>query len=624
MNSVFAGAMITIMALCVFGALLPLGAVNPELAFPAFVLATVLAGLWAARLAVSREPPWNSSPMHWPVVGFFAYAAARYMFSPLEYEARIELFQVGLCGLVYFVCANQFLLARDRAALIVVLITLALFESGYGIWQAFSKSDMVLQWVRPEGYRGRASGTLICPNHLAGFLELVLGLVVARAAIVRRECQSLEKATILKVLTIYAAVMIIVGILLTFSRAGWAATVVGMSVFVFLGDWRPQFSWPRLAVVAVALGTMALVAWNFGPIRSYVLKSLQTDERTQTVALRDPSLGGRTLMWKDTVRMIQDKPIFGHGAGSWQWIYQQYKDRSILTRPDYTHNDFLNFASDYGLIGFFLLGAIVAGFYRHAWVMSRTHHPPEQRAFAVGATISVTSILFHSWFDSSLHIPGNALVLALILGCTAALTDAKRPQRRPMSPVTRCTLGAALLFLCGISLWFFVPTARATRYTDLGNLLKADLDYELALAYYDYAISLDPRSPEAQARRGDVYRTWAHWRVGPDKQAERRELARQAIEAYDRSLQLNPYQAPVLLDKAKMHEIAGNNDLARQTYQRAIEVYPTNAMAHFLLGCFFRDRGDSQRAKQAFEQAMQLRYTPAIGMNLDEARSPSP
>jgi hypothetical protein len=245
MNSVFAGAMISIMALCVFGALLPLGAVNPELAFPAFLLATLLGTLWAARLLFSKDATWSRSPMHWPVAGFVAYAAIRYWYSPLEYDARVELFQVGVCGLAYFVCANQFHLARDRAIIISILVALALFESGYGLWQAFSKTDTVLQWVRPEGYRGRASGSLICPNHLAGMLEMILGLVVARAVIVRRECQSLERAAIIKMLTLYAALMIVVGIHFTFSRAGWAATVVCLLMLLFIGDRRPRFSRPR-------------------------------------------------------------------------------------------------------------------------------------------------------------------------------------------------------------------------------------------------------------------------------------------------------------------------------------------------------------------------------------------
>jgi hypothetical protein len=453
-------------------------------------------------------------------------------------------------------------------------------------------------------------------------LEMILGLVVARAVIVRRECQSLERAAIIKMLTLYAALMIVVGILFTFSRAGWAATVVGLLMFLFIGDWRPRFSWPRLAVVGAVLGVMFFSAWSLDSIRGYILKTLETDERTQTVTLRDPSIGGRTMMWNDTLRMIQDRPVFGSGAGSWQWIYQRYKNPSILTRPGFTHNDFLNLASDYGLVGFLLAGAIIAGFYRHAWAMSKPPQAPEKRAFAAGAMISVASILFHSWFDSSLHIPGNALLFSVILGCTAAIGNEQRFPRVPMKPAARYGLGIAVPLVCGVALYFFTPTARATRYTDLGNLLKVDLDYELALAYYDYAILLDPRSPEPHARRGDIHRTWAHWRVGPEKEAERKQLARQAIDSYAESLRLNPYQAPVLLDKAKMHEIVGEDELAEKTYEQAVEVYPTNPIAHFLMGTFFRDRGNRERARQAFAAAIKLQYTPAIGMNIDELRSP--
>src|SRR6266850_1661612 len=149
--------MITILALFVIAAVIPLGAINPELAGPAFAMAALLAVVWAGKLMLAKETRWKYSPMHWPVAGFLAYAAFRYVGSPLEYEARIELFQVGLCGLVYFVCANQFHRPRDRTAFLVVLMILAVFESGYGIWQALSKTDAVLQWARPEGYRGRAS-----------------------------------------------------------------------------------------------------------------------------------------------------------------------------------------------------------------------------------------------------------------------------------------------------------------------------------------------------------------------------------------------------------------------------------------------------------------------------------
>src|SRR5688500_4777791 len=102
MSSVFASAMIIIMALVVFLGLLPLGAVNPELSLPAFSLAALLSVLWAARLFFAGDSTWNYSPMHWPAALFMAYAFARYLFSPLEHAARAELFQIGLCGFSYF------------------------------------------------------------------------------------------------------------------------------------------------------------------------------------------------------------------------------------------------------------------------------------------------------------------------------------------------------------------------------------------------------------------------------------------------------------------------------------------------------------------------------------------
>jgi len=61
------------------------------------------------------------------------------------------------------VCANQFHRPRDRTAFFVVLMILAVFEVRLWYLQALSKSDAVLQWARPEGYRGRASGHSFIP-----------------------------------------------------------------------------------------------------------------------------------------------------------------------------------------------------------------------------------------------------------------------------------------------------------------------------------------------------------------------------------------------------------------------------------------------------------------------------
>lgn len=625
MIGVFAGAMMTIMALVVFCAVIPLGGVNPILLAPAFGLVVLLSAIWAGRILVTKGVTWNRSPMQWPMLIFLAYSTARYFTSPFEYEARNELFQIGLCGLLFFVAAQQFHHRRDRACFVAALAVLAIFQSAFGMWQAFTYSDAIFYWERPEGYNGRGSGTFVCPNHLAGFLELTLGLLVARAVIVRRESQAIERAAIIKVLIIYAAVMAVAGILVTLSRSGWAATVVGLSALLFLGDWRLRSVLPRAAMVLAVLTFMAFMLWNVNSIRNYVVKSLRVDNQTQGISLSDPTMGGRALMWSGTVKMIRDAPLLGTGIGSWQWVYQRYKTPGITaSEPDYAHNDYLNLGADYGLVGVVIMLAVFVCFFCHAWRISRTAQSSEQRGFAVGAMLSVISILVHSWFDFNLHIPANSLLLAAIMGFTAAMGAQQRSApntHKTEQPYARYVVGLAVLCGCGIGVWHFLPTVLAFHHTDLGNGAKVELDYDTAFSHYGRASTLDPKYPKPHVKTGDIYLSSANWRKGPAKAGERRSLANKAIQAYERALSLNPLQAYVRVSKARAHELAGEDELALRNYLQAIETSPINAYAYYMLGCYYRDRGYDEQALQAFDKAnLYFNYTdPTFQMNATEA-----
>src|SRR6267142_1973227 len=52
------------------------------------------------------------------------------------------------------------------------LVFLAMAISFYGFYQFLTNSQKV--WNVINGYAHRGSGTYICPNHLAGFLEMIL------------------------------------------------------------------------------------------------------------------------------------------------------------------------------------------------------------------------------------------------------------------------------------------------------------------------------------------------------------------------------------------------------------------------------------------------------------------
>lgn len=481
---------------------------------------------------------------------------------------------------------------------------IALFESGYAAWQAFSKADSVLFWERPEGYNGRGSGTFICPNHLAGFLEMALGLVVARVVFLRNESSSLEKATILKVLTIYVALMIAGGLVVTLSRAGWASAVVGMVVLLFLGGIKLRTNLAKLAMVIAIITCAGGFLWSLAPIRNYLLKSVVVSGETQIIRLGDPTIGGRTMMWSGTLKLIRDEPLFGTGMGSWRWAYQKYKDYRILSFPEYTHNDYLNLVSDYGFVGGALMVMVFVCFFRHALRVMKTARSSEEQAFGAGAVVAVVCILFHSWFDFGLHILGNSMLLALIMGLTAAIPvrDSDRSSQ-PLERLRSAGVVVAVLGMTAVAFYFYVPTVRAYHLTEKGHGAKADLKHDESVPLLREANAIDPKYPKPLVKLGDISRELATWRVGPAKLKERRELAQQAVASYDRALALNPFHAEVWVSKAQAHALSGDDAAALGSFAKAIEVAPVNAYAHFALGRFYSDRGEDEKALDAFNKA---------------------
>src|SRR5437867_4473224 len=133
------------------------------------------------------------------------------------------------CGVILYGAVDPDVAAPMYAfgLLAGVLWALVVIESLLALLQFSLKTDNIapfswipLDWVRPPIYRGRGGGTYICPNNMAGFLELALGLVLARGILLHRTKGSVEAFTVRRLLIIYVALMAVVGIAVSLSRGG--------------------------------------------------------------------------------------------------------------------------------------------------------------------------------------------------------------------------------------------------------------------------------------------------------------------------------------------------------------------------------------------------------------------
>src|ERR1043166_1319940 len=133
--------------------------------------------LWGFRLWLNEKPQLLWPPICWAVVAFTVYAIIRYRTADIEYVARQELIHILVYALVFLVVLNNLHRHESVQTMMMALIFLAMAISFYAIYQFVTGSDHV--WHLLKGYPHRGSGTYICPNHLGGFLEMLLPLGLA-------------------------------------------------------------------------------------------------------------------------------------------------------------------------------------------------------------------------------------------------------------------------------------------------------------------------------------------------------------------------------------------------------------------------------------------------------------
>lgn len=350
---------------------------------------------------------------------FFAYILVRAAFSPVPYIARSDFYSVLAGLIIYFYTACILTDAKQRTLLIATLLALALGHAFVGAIQ-FRNGDnfMPISWLRRVDYEWRASGFYICPNHLAGLVEVlgVLGLSIV--------CWSRWR-TWVKLLVAYTVVICYVALVLTASRGGYLSAGVSLIVFAILS--LSVVRQKRGSLFAKALGIGLVVAILLGVSVTFAVKSSHfLSHRAQnTFDVNNMRLD----LWKGALRQWALSPVVGTGSATYLYYGRLFRTDRVQEDPIYTHNDYLQLLAEYGLVGaagmlLFLGVHLTCGLRNFARLGPRRVAlsqllPSNALALNIGALAAVGSYLAHSVVDFNLHIPGNVLLMAFVFGLVA-------------------------------------------------------------------------------------------------------------------------------------------------------------------------------------------------------------
>ncbi len=291
-------------------------------------------------------------------------------------------------------------------------------------------------------------GTYANHNHYSGFLEMALPFAGMYPVAVLRRAHSGWHSSVAPALAasgVWAlAVLIFAGIMLSFSRMGFIATLSSLLVMGILVLGSTQLSWVngsrRRRWVGVGMvAALVLAGFVFLPPERLIQRFAEfvsTDGLTSE---------GRTDLWVEAIPLIRAYPLFGCGLGGYETAFSRFKISGVLVTDDFVHNDYLQLLAELGLLGFVIGAALAFSVVRMALRGAVKSSDPEARYFAVACLGALSTIVLHSLADFNLYIPANAMLLAWIAGMTMAVElRATKMNARERFEVRDFTAGEAL------------------------------------------------------------------------------------------------------------------------------------------------------------------------------------
>lgn len=376
-------------------------------------LTVALLGVWGCRFIINPKHrllwPW----LCWPVLGFMLYAAGRCWMAGFDELARQELSRVLIYGFIFFAVLNNLHRLETVQLVGTIVLSVGTLLAMYAIVQYLTGSDYVWGYERLPIYEGRGSGTFMNPNHLAGYLEMLLPLALAYTLTSRLK-------EIGKVLVGYAVLVIFAGLVVTFSRWGWLAA--GLSVVIWLA-WMMRQHQYRLPGLLILTGFLVVI-FVLGVLLRPAKAKIQANRLDRAAQAEDVHF----KTWAPAVEFWKEHLWLGAGPGGFDARHPEYREAVAAPRqmpPERVHNDYLNVLMDWGLAGGLLLAAVWVCFYAgiaRSW--KYVHRTPNdlkakrsnKTSFVLGGALGLLAILIHSWLETNLYVPANALLAAVLLG----------------------------------------------------------------------------------------------------------------------------------------------------------------------------------------------------------------
>ena len=422
-------------------------------------------------------------------------------------------------------------------------------------------------------FRARASefpsGFYAHYNEAANYL-IASSLLVAAAALFGNH----SKPT--RIVWGVVAIAGLTAVYFTHSRGGILGAAVGSGVFMIAAlvmAKRTEARWFAPALIAIPvlgllIGGFIYLGWeeaqaarNIVPGDNFITRLLDSDCRLYFLGF--------------AVSCIALHPLMGGGSRSFSWECLPFADFKSLgyiaaNKPEQVHNELLQAATDYGLIGagllICLLVALVIVVVVRILLADRSQDSGSTDAWRIGGLAALAGMFVQSSFSFVFHLIPGVILLGICLG-QMARSPVIRDRTTPR-------LGSKILLsLAAITsiLWLIPRGWNGTRVTHI-----------LWPSYFSKTTSSSPESKVAALT--DAIAVWPvsefyserakllHTAAASQSGGEAEETTQKAIQDYQKAGNLHPYDPAIQVNLANLLSKEAKNTEAEEAYDRAIRL----------------------------------------------------
>lgn len=237
------------------------------------------------------------------------------------------------------------------------------------------------------------------------------------------------------------ASLMLMALILSFSRAAWLSVAGGLGAFIII-IFRIKFRWLFFAALVFAA---LFYSFRF-EIVDYLSKNKQDSsanfvEHVQSIAniSSDASNLERINRWQSAIRMFKERPVFGFGPGTYQFVYAPYqrsKEKTIISTNfgdvGNAHSEYIGPMAESGLPGMLTFIAIVLAVIYTGMRVYKRSKIKEVRIISLSVTIGLITYFTHGFLNNFLDTEKHSIpfwgFIAVLVALDLYHTSKTRPE----------------------------------------------------------------------------------------------------------------------------------------------------------------------------------------------------